>query len=264
MRIRSTRPEFWRSKTIAQLDWDVRLVLKGLEAYVDDNGVGKDDIELIAADVFPRDLFRNSSGTLRRLSEAVTLLCEAGLVVRYEVENEQLIYVDKWKDIQYVQKPKAGRFPRPDGTWNYNEIVNPESYRKVPEVVRTKAGEQGSRGTEEKERETRASVIDYPALYPLPDDWAPSLTAQSKAKANGIKGLTSVAEDFRNHALSTGRLSANWDAAFATWLASAKTLAADRERHKPDPGLSTTDAKVVGWHDLGTPDDPDDQKAITG
>ncbi|MBN7466111.1 hypothetical protein I3U66_10915, partial [Mycobacteroides abscessus subsp. massiliense] len=49
MRIRSTRPEFWRSKTIAQLDWDVRLVLKGLEAYVDDNGVGKDDIELIAA-----------------------------------------------------------------------------------------------------------------------------------------------------------------------------------------------------------------------
>lgn len=262
MRIRSTRPEFWRSKTIAQLDWDVRLVLKGLEAYVDDNGVGKDDIELIAADVFPRDLFRNSSGTLRRLSEAVTLLCEVGLVVRYEVHGEQLLYIDKWKQIQYVQKPKAGRFPRPDGTFNYNENVNPESYRKPPEDFQTKAGEQGSRGAGQTERE-RAREPIYPPLSSIPEDWEPSLTHRAKAKALGIKDLAAVAESFRNHALAQGRVLSNWDAGFSNWLASAKTLAADRERRQPD-GLSNTDAKVVGWHDLGTPEDPDDQKAITG
>jgi hypothetical protein len=80
MRIRSTKPEFWRSKTIAALDWDVRFVLKGLEAYVDDNGVGKDDIALIASDVFPRDLSARTSETLARLSEAISTLSEAGLI----------------------------------------------------------------------------------------------------------------------------------------------------------------------------------------
>jgi hypothetical protein len=47
MRIRSTKPEFWRSERIASVNWDARLVLKGLESYVDDNGVGVDDIALI-------------------------------------------------------------------------------------------------------------------------------------------------------------------------------------------------------------------------
>lgn len=40
VRIRSTKPEFWRSKTIASVSWDARLVLKGLESYVDDDGDG--------------------------------------------------------------------------------------------------------------------------------------------------------------------------------------------------------------------------------
>ena len=60
MRIRSMRPEFWRSERIAAVSWDARLVLKGLESYVDDNGVGKDDIALIVGDLFQRDLIRES------------------------------------------------------------------------------------------------------------------------------------------------------------------------------------------------------------
>jgi len=123
------------------------LVLKGIESYVDDNGVGKDDIALIAADVFPRDLSANPPETLRRLTEAVSLLSQAGLIARYEVDGEELLYVDKWKDIQYVQKPRAGRFPRPDGTLEYSETVSPESYRKRPEILRPGTGEQGNRGT---------------------------------------------------------------------------------------------------------------------
>ncbi len=150
MRIRSTKPEFWRSKTIAALPWDVRLVLKGLESYVDDNGVGKDDIALIAADVFPRDLSGNPPETLRRLTEAVSLLFQHGLIARYTHDGEELLYIDRWSDVQYVQKPRAGRFPRPDGTKEYTQPVNPESYRNVPEVVRPKSGEQGNRGTGEQ------------------------------------------------------------------------------------------------------------------
>src|SRR5690348_18335465 len=116
MRIRSTKPEFWRSKTIATLDWGVRLVLKGLESYVDDNGVGKDDLALIASDVFPRDLVASPPETLARLSEAISQLESKGLIARYEADGEPLVYIDKWADLQRIDKPGKGRFPRPDGT----------------------------------------------------------------------------------------------------------------------------------------------------
>lgn len=150
MRIRSTKPEFWRSKSIAALDWDVRLVLKGLESYVDDNGVGKDDLALIAADVFPRDLSGNPHETLRRLTEAISVIAEAGLIVRYERVGEDLIYIDRWKQQQYIQHPKAGRFPRPDGTMEYKEDVDPASYWKPHANCMTGSGDQRNRGSEEQ------------------------------------------------------------------------------------------------------------------
>jgi hypothetical protein len=157
MRIRSTKPEFWTSKTIAALPWDVRLVLKGLESYVDDNGVGKDDLALIASDVFPRDLVANPRDTLARLSEAISLLSERGLIARYERDGEDLLYIDKWKQLQRIDKPGKGRFPRPDGTYEYQEDVNRETYRSPrdtlashPEMVAPVTGEQRNRGTEEQ------------------------------------------------------------------------------------------------------------------
>lgn len=153
MRIRSTKPEFWRSKTIAALAWDVRLVLKGLESYVDDNGVGKDDLALIAADVFPRDLSRDPRETLARLSEAISTIAEADIITRYTFSGEDLLYIERWKDIQRIDKPGRGRFPRPDGTLEYSEPVNRDSYgspretvASPPEVVAPGTGEQGSSG----------------------------------------------------------------------------------------------------------------------
>ena len=151
MRIRSTKPEFWRSKTIAELSWEQRFVLKGLEAYVDDNGVGKDDIALIAADVFPRDLSRDPRETLASLADAISAIAEAGLIARYEVDGEELLYIDKWRDIQRVDRPNKGRFPRPDGTIEYDEAVNRDSYRNPregscsPRDRNRGTGEQGNR-----------------------------------------------------------------------------------------------------------------------
>lgn len=231
MRIRSTKPEFWRSKTIAQFDWGTRLVLKALEAYVDDNGVGKDDIALVAADAFPRDLSSNPHETCMQITEAITRLAEAGLVVRYEANGEQLIYIDRWKEWQYIQHPKAGRFPRPDGTMEYKQDVDPASYRKLHADCMTGTGEQGNRL---KERETRARD-KFPALTFIPDDWQPNLTHQAKARSLGIEDISSAAEAFRNHALSEARQSANWDAAFASWLASPRTRIAERDRKAVKP-----------------------------
>lgn len=150
MRIRSTKPEFWKSRRITSVSWDARLVLKGLESYVDDNGVGVDDIELIVTDIFPRDMFANGSDTVARVSEAISHLHHAGLVWRYEANGDRLLYISFWEDIQRIDKPGKGRNPRPDGTFEYKESSIRESVASPPVTLAPGTGEQGNRGTEEQ------------------------------------------------------------------------------------------------------------------
>ena len=147
MRIRSTKPEFWKSRRIASVPWDARLVLKGLESYVDDNGVGVDDIELIVSDVFPRDMFANPRETVARVSEAISQLHQAGLVHRYEAHGDRLLFISFWEDVQRIDKPGKGRNPRPDGTLDYRASSIRESVASPPEGLAPGTGEQGNRGT---------------------------------------------------------------------------------------------------------------------
>jgi len=152
VRIRSTKPEFWRSERIAALSWDARLVLKGLESYVDDNGVGKDDISLIVTDVFPRDLVASPRETVARVSEAISELHSHGFVHRYEANGTRLLFISWWESVQRIDKPGKGRFPRPDGTTEYRESVigdaPRESVASPRESVAPGTEEQGNRGTD--------------------------------------------------------------------------------------------------------------------
>ncbi|WP_207570139.1 hypothetical protein [Mycolicibacter kumamotonensis] len=153
MRIRSTKPEFWRSGRVASVSWDARLVLKGLESYVDDNGVGKYEMALIVGDLFSRDLVREPSRTLARVSEAISELNQAGLLWLYDADGTDLMFVAFWDSIQRVDKPQPGRFPRPDGTMNYRDSVIRESLANLREPSRALlpgTGEQGNRGTGEQ------------------------------------------------------------------------------------------------------------------
>jgi hypothetical protein len=170
MRIRSTKPEFWRSRRIADVDWETRFVLKGLESYVDDNGVGKDDLELIVGDIFSRDLVREPSRTLKRVQVAVDTLFSVGLIHRYEVDGTDLLYISWWESIQYINRPSKGRFRRPDGTLEYGEseiggsLLNTQEPSSNP---RAGTGEQGNRGTGEQ---TLSSDESDQADEPAPSD----------------------------------------------------------------------------------------------
>lgn len=192
MRIRSTKPEFWKSRRIASVSWDARLVLKGLESYVDDNGVGVDDIELIVSDVFPRDMFANGRETVARVSEAITELHQAGLVHRYSTDADHLLYISWWEEVQRIDKPGKGRKPRPDGTLNYKDSVIRESVASSPERVAPGTGEQGNRGTEEQGTSlSDADASDAEAAKPEPEfseatHWLCNYLAD-KIKANGNK-----------------------------------------------------------------------------
>lgn len=253
MRIRSTKPEFWTSKTISALPWDVRLVLKGLESYVDDNGVGKDDLALIASDVFPRDLVASPRETLARLSEAISMLSGAGLVARYEHENEDLLYIDKWKQLQRIDKPAKGRFPRPDGTFEYSEEVDRDTYRSPrdilaspPEKVAPGTGEQRNRGTGENtpsSTDVDGDFAEWYDLYPRKVGKQAALKAYRRARkvadaAELLDGLNAqlpklqtAEERFRPHP--------------ATWL--------NEGRWEDETEATAAEADEAGWHQPWVP-----------
>lgn len=233
MRIRSTKPEFWRSRRIASVDWDARLVLKGLESYVDDNGVGIDDIELIVTDVFPRDMFASPRETVARVSEAISDLHQAGLVWRYTSDSDALLYVAFWEDIQRIDKPGKGRYPRPDGTFEYRASSIRESVASPPVTLAPGTGEQGNRGTGEQRSRGAGTAASPPAARAssLPPDWTPTAEHHTRAHDDQLD-IEREAVKFRAHAEEKGRTAKNWNAAFTRWLMQAAEYA-KRDAGKP-------------------------------
>jgi hypothetical protein len=149
MRIRSIKPEFWRSDDIDKLSWHHRLIFIGLWSYVDDNGVGIDKLSNITAELFAHDLSTDPIETLSRVESALATLSTAGLVDRYTVENKSYLYITNWDDHQRVNNPNKPRFPLPTSgnavpaTPLHSSDVDPQ------QGLATGTEEQGNRGTGE-------------------------------------------------------------------------------------------------------------------
>src|SRR5690606_32766035 len=112
MRIRSIKPEFWRSKDISALAIEDRLLFIGLWSYVDDNGVGLDHLPDICADLFADDMFNDSRETVARVSRGLQKLAERELIQRYTVADKQYLMISKWGSHQRIDKPGKPRYPR--------------------------------------------------------------------------------------------------------------------------------------------------------
>lgn len=100
-RIRSVRPEFWRSLSLARVSRDARLLCIGLFSEADDDGFAQDDPRLAKTAAFPFDDDLTTADVERLLSDlaATETLC------RYEVDGERFLHFPKWTDYQRVEKP---------------------------------------------------------------------------------------------------------------------------------------------------------------
>ena len=150
-RIRSIKPEFFTSLTIADLPLSTRLTFIGLWTYVDDNGVGPADPRLIRAAVWPLE---ETPDILQRTREDLQRLHEARLVTLYEASGKPLVAVNSWAEHQKVSHPRKPRFLTPDevpqrrdqGSCNSPEDLPspPEDYQSPPEALPPEQG-AGSR-----------------------------------------------------------------------------------------------------------------------
>jgi len=155
MRIRSIKPEFWRSEDVAALSWEARLIFIGMWSYVDDNGVGRDSAKAITADLFGvEDDSRDPRETLATVSRGLQALCDRGLLVRYKARaddrDRELIFVTGWDRHQRVDRPNKPRYPRPPAM--SQDPARPsrdprEDASNPRETLATGTGEQGNRGT---------------------------------------------------------------------------------------------------------------------
>ncbi|MET9550584.1 hypothetical protein ABZY36_35565 [Streptomyces sp. NPDC006627] len=158
-RIRSIKPEFFTSLTIADLSLSARLTFIGLWTYVDDNGVGPADPRLIRAAVWPLE---EAPDILQRTREDLQSLQEARLITLYEASGKPLVAVNSWNEHQKVSHPRKPRFPTPD-------------------EARQLADQQGS-STPEGRRSPPEN------LQSPPEDDAPEQGAGSREQGKGIEG----------------------------------------------------------------------------
>ncbi len=243
MRIRSIKPEFWRSDDIARLDWHDRLLFVGLWSYVDDNGVGRDEERLIVADLFPLDSSFSEASV--RTHEGLMRLQTADLIERYEVDGRRYLHIKTWDRHQRINRPSPGRYPLPT-TPNAvihdtltEDSVSPHDILSAGSGIREQGNrDQGAGGAGGNAPSTDLALVvdttasaDAPATSTpktrrgsrLPDGWTPTRSDANlnAEQAYDAQWLTDQLDRFRDYwAGVTGAKGTklDWDATWRNWI----------------------------------------------
>jgi hypothetical protein len=224
MRIRSIKPEFWRSDDIAALALPDRLLFIGLWSYVDDSGVGVDKLPHICADLFAADLERDPTEVYGRVRGGLQNLAERHLIVRYVEDGKSYLYITNWKNHQRIDKPSRARFPLPDAELLAIPATLPEPSATTPEKVAPGTEEQGNRGTEDSNTPSKP-----PASTPTVNlfdqfwEWYPRKVGKEAAKKAWNKARTKTDQQTILNGIERFRLDPNLPAKEfiphpSTWL----------------------------------------------
>ncbi len=107
-RIRTIKPEFWRSEQVTDCSPIARLLFIGLWNHCDDRGVHPIKPKTIKASIFPADDF--SSTDIQRLLDE---LASNSLIGYFDGDDgQQYLWVTGWKTHQRVDRPNP-KYPKP-------------------------------------------------------------------------------------------------------------------------------------------------------
>lgn len=153
-RIRTIKPQFFKSHDVAQLSYRARLTWIGLWTYVDDEGRGRDDARIIKGELWPLE----DSVTWQDVEADLVELSRSSHIVRYTVENRHYLTIPTWKDHQVISRPTASRFPSPiDGLIkDFAELT--EDSLSIHGVFNGGKGNGNGNGKEKKEVEVHVAT----------------------------------------------------------------------------------------------------------
>ena len=106
-RIRTIKPAFFQSITLAGLSLAAERHFAGLFTYADDEGRGQDEARLLKAALWPlRDEM-----TTPKVERLMVELAEASLITRYSVEGRCFFEINGWGEHQRINRPTPSKFP---------------------------------------------------------------------------------------------------------------------------------------------------------
>lgn len=107
-RIRSIKPEAFRSRTIKKLSFPARWTFQGLVVHADDKGRLKDDIDLIRADVYPLELDEVS---IKDVESHIQEMVDVEMLCRYQVNGTWYLHFINFGSHQKINRPSQFALP---------------------------------------------------------------------------------------------------------------------------------------------------------
>lgn len=108
-RIRTIKPSFFTSLTVAGLSPEQRLTFIGLWTHVDDEGRCVDDARLIKAALWPLD-----DRTASEVDNDLWALTESSLILRYSLSERSYLAVRNWAEHQRINRSTGSSLPEPE------------------------------------------------------------------------------------------------------------------------------------------------------
>lgn len=144
-RIRTIKPSFFTSLTIAELDHACRLTFIGLWTHVDDEGRCVAEPRLIRAAIWPLD----DDVTVDVVERHLQALAKHGLVRLYEAGGRRLLQVAGWMEHQRVSRPSRSGLPAPDSAES-GQLPLPDEDSVSPHGVVSEWARRERKGKERK------------------------------------------------------------------------------------------------------------------
>jgi hypothetical protein len=120
-RIRTIKPSFWESQTIAAMSRDARLLALALISMSDDQGRFVATPAKIMGHAYPHDDNVSTAQVKRWLDEVTKRRDpdEPPFAVLYEVDGCRYGWLPKWRNHQRISKPQPSTLPAPpaEGLW---------------------------------------------------------------------------------------------------------------------------------------------------
>lgn len=215
-RIRTIKPDAFRSDSLSTVPREMRWTFAGLWTYADDAGRGRDDVRLIKADLYPLD----DSVSLAVLGADLGRLAGIGSVCRYEVDDRKYFHMPAWLEHQRINRPTPSKLPPCPIHEGGMKAQVPQSETSLkPHGELSEDSLEEGKGEEGNGMEQGGEGKRPPAKRgcQLPDTWTP--TEQHILKASELElDLKDEVEGFRDHFTATGVTRKDWDASFRTWL----------------------------------------------
>lgn len=151
-RIRSIKPEFFVSQTLAKVSLGARLTFVGLWTEADDEGRLVDSAKMLAGSLFPHDDDIDAKTVDGWLEELVGI----GVISRYTAGDGRYLCVNRWTEHQRVPHARASTLPEPPKKTNARRM---NGSRTAPAPCRPER-EQGKGKGSAQVKSTREPELD--------------------------------------------------------------------------------------------------------